>query len=59
MSTALLELCRHSTWATLRLIRYCQDFAAEDLDATIPGTYGTIRATLACGAEWYSGAGER
>jgi uncharacterized damage-inducible protein DinB len=46
MSTALLELCRHSTWATLRLIRYCQDLAAEDLDATIPGTYGTIRATL-------------
>jgi uncharacterized damage-inducible protein DinB len=46
MSTALLELCQHSTWATLRLIRHCQGLAAEDLDATIRGTYGTIRATL-------------
>lgn len=46
MSTALLKLCQHSTWATLALIRYCQDFAAEDLDVTIPGTYGTIRETL-------------
>src|SRR5215467_197187 len=46
MSTALLELCQHSTWATLSLIRYCRDLPAEDLDATIPGTYGTIRATL-------------
>jgi uncharacterized damage-inducible protein DinB len=46
MSTALLELCQHSTWATVGLIRYCQGLAAEDLDATIPGTYGTIRATL-------------
>jgi len=46
MSTALLQLCQHSTWATLGLIRYCQGIAAEDLDATIPGTYGTIRATL-------------
>src|SRR5215469_469341 len=46
MSTALLQLCQHSTWATLGLIRYCQGLAAEDLDATMPGTYGTIRATL-------------
>jgi uncharacterized damage-inducible protein DinB len=46
MSTALLELCQHSTWATLSLIRHCQGLTAEDLDATIPGTYGTIRATL-------------
>lgn len=38
MSTALLELCRHSTWATLGLIRHCQRLAADDLDATIPGT---------------------
>jgi uncharacterized damage-inducible protein DinB len=46
MSTALLELYRHSTRATLSLIRYCQGLAAEDLDATTPGTYGTVRATL-------------
>ena len=46
MSGVLLELFRHKTWATLRLIEYCQDLAEEHLDATIPGTYGTIRETL-------------
>jgi uncharacterized damage-inducible protein DinB len=46
MSGALLELFRHKTWATLRLIEYCQGLENEHLDATIPGTYGTIRETL-------------
>jgi uncharacterized damage-inducible protein DinB len=43
---ALLVLFRHKTWATLRLIEHCQGLADEHLDATIPGTYGTIRETL-------------
>jgi uncharacterized damage-inducible protein DinB len=42
----LLEMFRYKTWATLRLIEYCQGLGDEDLDATIPGTYGTIRETL-------------
>ncbi|MDQ2965102.1 MAG: hypothetical protein M3R57_04585 [Chloroflexota bacterium] len=46
MNEALLELCRHKTWATLRLIEHCQRLADEHLDATIPGTFGTIRDTL-------------
>ncbi len=46
MNGTLLELFRHKTWATLRLIGYCQDLADEHLDATTPGTYGTIRQTL-------------
>ena len=46
MSATLLELFRHKTWATLRLIEYCQALGDEHLDATIPGTYGTIRMTL-------------
>ncbi|MGH2471715.1 MAG: DinB family protein [Candidatus Limnocylindria bacterium] len=46
MTTALLELYRHKTWATLRLIEFCQGLADEHLDATIPGTFGTIRETL-------------
>ena len=46
MNDTLLELYRHKTWATLRLIEYCQGLANEHLDATIPGTYGTIRQTL-------------
>jgi uncharacterized damage-inducible protein DinB len=46
MTGTLLELYRHKTWATLRLIEYCEGLAAEHLDATIPGTFGTIRETL-------------
>ena len=46
MNDVLLELYRHKTWATLRLIEYCQGLGDEHLDATIPGTYGTIRNTL-------------
>jgi uncharacterized damage-inducible protein DinB len=46
MNEGLLELIRHKTWATLRLIEHCGGLSNEDLDATIPGTYGTIRRTL-------------
>jgi uncharacterized damage-inducible protein DinB len=46
MNEALLELYRHKTWATLRLIEHCRGLADEHLDATIPGTFGTIRETL-------------
>jgi uncharacterized damage-inducible protein DinB len=46
MTGTLLELYRHKTWATLQLIEYCKGLADEDLDATIPGTFGTIRDTL-------------
>jgi uncharacterized damage-inducible protein DinB len=46
VNRALLTLYRHKTWATVRLIEHCAGLAEEDLDATMPGTYGTIRATL-------------
>ena len=46
MNRALLELYRHKTWATLRLIAHCQGLAGEHLDATIAGTFGTVRDTL-------------
>ena len=46
MNRALLELYRHKTWATLRVIEFCQGLAGDHLDATIPGTYGTVRETL-------------
>jgi uncharacterized damage-inducible protein DinB len=46
MSDGLLTLYRHKTWATLRLIEYCQGIDGAHLDATTPGTYGTIRETL-------------
>jgi uncharacterized damage-inducible protein DinB len=46
MSSVLMELLRHKTWATLRLIEYCQGLAPEHLDASLPGTYGSVRDTL-------------
>jgi uncharacterized damage-inducible protein DinB len=46
MDGALLQLYRHKTWATLRLIEFCQGLDEADLDATTPGTYGSIRNTL-------------
>jgi uncharacterized damage-inducible protein DinB len=45
MNTLLL-LLRHNTWATLRLIEHCQSLVDEQLNLTIPGTYGTILDTL-------------
>ncbi len=45
-TSVLLELLHHKTWATLRLIEYCQSLAPEHLDASVPGTYGSIRETL-------------
>ena len=46
MSEALVELFGHKTWATLALIEFCQGIGDEVLDATTPGTYGSIRDTL-------------
>jgi uncharacterized damage-inducible protein DinB len=46
MNEALLELYRHKTWATRRLIEHCAGLEDGVLDAAIPGTYGTIRDTL-------------
>ena len=43
---ALLELFRHKTWATLALIEFCKDVGDQVLDASTPGTYGSIRDTL-------------
>jgi uncharacterized damage-inducible protein DinB len=46
MNEALVELFRHKTWATVLLIEACQGLDEDVLDATTPGTYGTIRDTL-------------
>lgn len=46
MNEVLVELFRHKTWATLLLIEACHGLDKEALDATTPGTYGTIRDTL-------------
>jgi uncharacterized damage-inducible protein DinB len=36
---ALLELYRHKTWATLRLIEHCQGLEDEHLDAWPDGRH--------------------
>jgi uncharacterized damage-inducible protein DinB len=46
MSSVLLELFRHKAWATSRLIDFCQTLDPSHLEASMPGTYGSIRATL-------------
>lgn len=46
VDATLLELLRHKTWAMVRLLEHCASLQDEQLDATTPGTYGTIRETL-------------
>jgi uncharacterized damage-inducible protein DinB len=46
MSTTLLELYRHKTWATLQLMEFCGRLGDDQLDASAPGTYGSVRDTL-------------
>lgn len=54
--TPLDDAFAHHTWATLRLIDACSGLPAEQLQTTVPGTYGTIIETLRhlVGADsWY------
>lgn len=43
----MLRQLRHDVWATERLIDHCRELSDAQLDLTVPGTYGTIRRTLA------------
>jgi uncharacterized damage-inducible protein DinB len=46
MTSVLLELFRHKAWATLQLIELVRNQPESTLDATVPGTYGSVRATF-------------
>ena len=46
MGHGLHDLARHNAWATAQLLEYCQSLDESALQATVPGTYGTIRETL-------------
>lgn len=46
MTSVLLELVRHKTWATQKLFALCESIDPLLVDAPAPGTYGTVRATL-------------
>jgi uncharacterized damage-inducible protein DinB len=46
MADLIEDLYRHNEWASLRLIEVCRTLAPEQLDATAPGAFGSIRSTL-------------
>jgi len=47
MSPSLLDdAFAHHVWATLRLIDTCLLLTREQLDADVPGTYGSILETM-------------
>ncbi|HEV2249950.1 MAG TPA: DinB family protein [Candidatus Limnocylindria bacterium] len=43
----MLRQLRHDVWATEQLLAHCRALPGEQLERTLPGTYGTVRATLA------------
>lgn len=40
------DLIEHHRWATNQLLTFCRDLPPGTLDATVPGTYGSIIQTL-------------
>ena len=47
MPTSLLkDAFDHHVWATLRVIDACLELTPEQLETTVPGTYGSILRTL-------------
>ena len=46
MASILAEMFVHHRWANLRTAEACAALTEEQLEATVPGTAGTIRDTL-------------
>ncbi len=46
MGHALHDLVRHNIWATEQVIDACRGLDEQTLNATVPGTYGSIIVTL-------------
>lgn len=46
LSDTLTALFRHNRWANLRILDLCAGLSSEQLDATLVGTFGSIRDTL-------------
>jgi uncharacterized damage-inducible protein DinB len=42
MTHPLLRQMRHDVWATDKLIERCRELTAEQLQLSVPGTYGTV-----------------
>ena len=46
MNAGLSEFFKQNLWANMRLLDVCEKLMDEQLDATLMGTYGSIRITL-------------
>jgi uncharacterized damage-inducible protein DinB len=46
MSEHLIEMFKHNGWANQQLLDACQGLSDAQLDATVVGTFGSIRDTL-------------
>ncbi len=46
MTHPMLRQLRHDVWATDRLIAHCRQLSTEQLQLSVPGTYGTVLRTL-------------
>ena len=46
MAHALHDPVRHKSWATRQILEFCRGRGEQTLNATVPGTYGTILQTL-------------
>jgi uncharacterized damage-inducible protein DinB len=44
--TTLIELILYNNWANAKVLAACQELTSDQLAATAPGTYGSIRDTL-------------
>lgn len=42
----LAQAFAHNAWATARLLDSCEALSSEQLEAPVPGTYGSVVATL-------------
>ena len=42
----ILRQLRHDIWATERLIEHVRRLSSQQLQLTVPGTYGSIHKTL-------------
>jgi uncharacterized damage-inducible protein DinB len=46
MPSILVSLFEHNRWANLRAVEACAGLSDEHLDASVPGTAGSVRETL-------------
>ena len=46
LASILGKMFEHNRWANLRAVEACAGLTDAQLDATVPGTYGSVRDTL-------------